>query len=80
MVTTWVRGQGTALESDVGSDRSNVISYQWCFFTDENKDNPLGLHMGLETMFVKHRACGIFLTDKSHHHHCGVSFCVKEQH
>lgn len=69
MVTTWMRGQGMALESDVGSDPSNGIPYQWCFFTDINKDNPLGLHMELETMFVKHRARGTFLIDKSHHKH-----------
>lgn len=41
--------------------------------------NPSGLHMGLETVFVKHRACGIFLTDKSHHKDCGASFCVNKE-
>lgn len=70
-----------ALESDVGSNTSNGISYHWCFFTNKNRDNPSQLLMGLEIMLVKHKAHSVFLTDKSHDKHCGVSFCVnREQH
>lgn len=68
------------------SDRSGFKFWQWhfCqwyFLIGKNKDNLSGLLMRLETMFVKHKAHGIFLTNESYHKHHAFSFYAnKKQH